>query len=225
MLKSIIVAFLSFFLLSCTTTTKTSNQETLLKQDYLFQKRNLNIDKNCFDLTFNKFLEQEEFSLLSSDVSTGTYESEAMINNVWLLDLKKKKEERSTTTTVKKAIGGTVAVSGVLLGSALLELSSFLGISAGSMMAFPILLVAGGIALAKSANKSSDYSKENVEVRIIFKMKFNSESKPFDTEIAYEREFRDEKTGDVYGREMINEEEVYKITFNKLNSLSKLCYN
>ena len=224
MLKSIIVAFLSFFLLSCTTTTKTSNQEILLKQDYLFQKRNLNIDKNCFDLTFNKFLEQEEFSLLSSDVSTGTYESEAMINRVWLLDLKKKKEERSTTT-VKKVIGGTGAVSGVLLGSALLELSSFLGISAGSMMAFPILLVAGGIALAKSAKKSSDYSKENLEVRIIFKMKFNSESKPFDTEIAYEIEFRDEKTGDVYGREMINEEEVYKITFNKLNSLIKLCYS
>ena len=225
MKKNIAVVFLSFFLLSCTTTPKPPIQETVLKQDYLFQKGNLNIDKDCFDLIFNNFLDQEEFSLLSSDDSTGTYESEGMINRAWLLELKSQKEEQSTSTTVKKAIGGTAAVSGVLMGSAFLELSSLLGISAGSMMALPILLVAGGVAIVKSANKKSNYPKENLEVRIIFKINFNPESNPFDTKIVYEREFRHEKTGDIYGREMIREEEVYKITFNKLNSLIQLCSN
>ena len=75
MKKNIVVVFLSFFLLSCTTTTKPLIQETVLKQDYLFQKGNLNIDKDCFDLIFKNFLDQEEFRLLSSDESTGTYES------------------------------------------------------------------------------------------------------------------------------------------------------
>ena len=225
MKKNIVVVFLSFFLLSCTTTTKPLIQETVLKQDYLFQKGSLNIDKDCFDLIFNNFLDQEEFLLLSSDESAGTYESEGKINKAWLLELKKQKEEQNSSTTVKKAIGGTVAVSGVLMGSAFLELSSLLGISAGSMMAFPILLVAGGVAIVKSANKQSHYPKENLEVRIIFKINFHPESNPFDTKIVYEREFRHEKTGDIYRREMISEEEVYKITFNKLNSLSQLCSN
>ena len=225
MKKNIAVVFLSFFLLSCTTTTKPLIQETVLKQDYLFQKGNLNIDKDCFHLIFNNFLDQEEFRLLSSDESAGTYESEGKINKAWLLELKKQKEEQSSSTTVKKAIGGTVAVSGVLVGSAFLELSSLLGISAGSMMAFPILLVAGGVAIVKSANKKSHYPKENLEVRIILKINFHPESNPFDTKIVYEREFRHEKTGDIYRREMISEEEVYKITFNKLNSLSQLCSN
>ena len=225
MKKNIAVVFFSFFLLSCTTTTKPLIQETVIKQDYLFQKGNLNIDKGCFDLIFNNFLDQEEFRLLSSDESAGTYESEGKINKAWLLELKKQKEEQNSSTTVKKAIGGTVAVSGVLMGSAFLELSSLLGISAGSMMAFPILLVAGGVAIVKSANKKSHYPKENLEVRIIFKINFHPESNPFDTKIVYEREFRHEKTGDIYRREMISEEEVYKITFNKLNSLSQLCSN
>ena len=225
MKKNIAVVFLSFFLLSCTTTPKPPIQETVLKQDYLFQKGNLNIDKDCFDLIFINFLDQEEFSLLSSDDSTGTYESEGMINRARLLELNKQKEEQSSSTTVKKAIGGTVAVSGVLMGSAFLEFSSLLGISAGSMMALPILLVAGGVAIVKSANKKSNYPKENLEVRIIFKINFNPESNPFDTKIVYEREFRHEKTGDIYEREIISEEEVYKSTFSKLNSLAQLCSN
>ena len=79
MKKNIAVVFFSFFLLSCTTTTKPPIQETVLKQDYLFQKGNLNIDKDCFHLIFNNFLDQEEFRLLSSDESAGTYKSEGKI--------------------------------------------------------------------------------------------------------------------------------------------------